>query len=341
MNTYRCALIIFMCLNFSLNFYSSAQLQDFRQKITIVVHGGAGTIEKKNMDQGTEKAYRDKIIEALTVGYTILESGGTSIDAVAEAIKIMENSPLFNAGKGAVFTSEGKNELDASLMDGKTKLAGAVACVTKIKNPILAAKAVMVNSPHVMLSGRGAEKFAKAMGLEIVKSKYFYTERRYKSLKQMKKREKLEGGLYDIFSGKEKFGTVGAIALDQFGNLSAGTSTGGMTNKKFGRVGDSPIIGAGTFADNQTCAVSTTGHGEFFMRYVVAYDVSARMKYLNQTLNESAESVIMNTLKEVGGRGGLIALDRNGNIAMPFNTEGMYRGYRKYGKPIKVMIFSD
>jgi beta-aspartyl-peptidase (threonine type) len=306
--------------------------------ITLVVHGGAGTLTKKNMTKEQEQAYKNKIAEAIDIGFTILESGGTALDAVIHTIVILENSPLFNAGKGAVFTHTGENELDASIMDGSNITAGAVAGVKTIKNPILAARAVMEQSPHVMLSGAGAEEFALKEGLEIVDPSYFYTERRYKNLQRAIENEKGGSGQIDKLKDP-KYGTVGVVALDVDGNLAAGTSTGGTNNKKFGRIGDSPIIGAGTYADNNSCAVSSTGDGEYYIRGVVAYDIAAKMKYLGLDIEEAAESVIHGQLKEMGGSGGVICLDRQGNYAMEFNTEGMYRGVKQKGKRMEVYIY--
>jgi len=299
--------------------------------ITLVIHGGAGTILKENMTSEMENAYREKLDEALETGYGILEKGGASMEAVIAAIQVMELSPLFNSGIGAVYTHEGRNELDASVMDGNTGAAGAVAGVTTIKSPIRAALEVMQNSPHVMMSGSGAEAFAEQQGLEMVPNSYFGTERRKKSLE--KALEKEADKTSELLQYQDwKYGTVGAVALDKYGNISAGTSTGGMTNKRFGRIGDSPIIGAGTFAENKSCGVSSTGHGEFFIRNAVAYDIAARMKYLNTSVQESAEEVIQHKLVEKGGSGGVICLDRAGNVAMEFNTAGMYRGYMQDGK---------
>lgn len=313
---------------------------------TLVIHGGAGTITKKNLTQELEMQIRSKLNEALEEGCSILESGGTSTEAVIKAIQVMEESPLFNAGKGAVFTHNGKNELDASIMDGRTGMAGAVAGVSRIKSPIEAAYAVMTKSEHVLLTGRGAEAFAEQNGLEIVGPEYFYTEDRYQHLLKVRKEENdtLKGNgktSWNINSSADyKYGTVGAVALDQHGNLAAGTSTGGMTNKRYGRVGDSPIIGAGTYADNETCAVSATGHGEFFIRNVVAYDIAARMKYQDKDVKTASEEVISElSLKE--GLGGVICLDKKGNIAMPFNTEGMYRGLINEGKDPQVFLFGS
>ncbi len=317
------------------------------QRITLAIHGGAGTILKENMTPGQEEAYRQKLQEALAAGYAILEKGGTSLEAIVGAIRIMEDSPLFNAGKGAVFTNEKRNELDAAIMDGKTGLAGAVAGVTNIKNPITAALAVMNQSRHVMMGGAGAEKFAREAGLEMVDPSYFYTEKRFNQLQHIKKLEKSQldhdGGQGAIKRNYPdyKFGTVGAVALDQYGNLAAGTSTGGMTNKRYGRIGDTPIIGAGTYASNDACAVSATGHGEFFIRSVVAYDVAALMKYKGLPLQDAAEEVVMKKLVEIGGSGGIIAVDKKGNIAMPFNTAGMYRGYIKEKGKAKIFIYEE
>lgn len=325
----------------------SLQAQKNKQKITLVIHGGAGTILKENMTPENEAAYRQKLEEALSKGYAVLENGGTSLEAIVSAIKIMEDSPLFNAGKGAVFTNEGRNEMDASIMDGNTNMAGAVAGVTSIKNPITAALAVMNQSQHVMMAGAGAEKFAKQVGLEIVDPSYFHTDRRYNQLKYIREKEETQldhdsdqGSIRSMYPN-HKFGTVGAVALDQYGNLAAGTSTGGMANKRYGRVGDAPIIGAGTYASNEACAVSATGHGEYFIRSVVAYDIAALMKYKKLSLDEAADNVVMKKLVDIGGGGGIIAVDKNGNIAMPFNTAGMYRGYIKEKGEAKVFIYKD
>lgn len=304
-----------------------------RPAYALVIHGGAGTIKKENMTAEKEKAYFDKLNEALTVGENILKNGGTAGEAVTQTIMVMENSPLFNAGKGAVFTNEGKNELDASYMDGKTMNAGAIGGVTNVKNPILAAKAVMEQSDHVLLTGKGAEQFAKEVGLELVSPKYFHTERRWNSLQQLLEKEGKSGAILSE-SEDYKYGTVGCAALDKNGNLVAGTSTGGMTNKRYNRIGDSPIIGAGTYANNQTCAVSSTGHGEYFIRYAVAHDISARMEYLKEDLQTAASAVVNDKLVKAGGSGGIIAVDKEGNIAMPFNTSGMYRGYIKPGERV-------
>ena len=303
--------------------------------ITLVIHGGAGTLTRANLNEEKEKAYHAKLQEALDSGYSVLEKGGTSLEAVISAIKILEDSPLFNAGKGAVFTHEGRNELDASIMDGSTLMAGAVAGVTTIRNPIEAAFAVMTKSDHVMLVGKGAEEFAMQQGLEIVSPAYFFDSARYKQLL------KLKGDKMSHVLADKKFGTVGCVALDQHGNLAAGTSTGGMTNKKYGRVGDSPIIGAGTYANNLTCAVSATGWGEYFIRLNVAHDVHAMMEYGKLSVQVAADSVVMKKLPRLGGDGGIIALDRHGNFTMTFCTDGMYRGYITKKGEGKTFIFKN
>lgn len=318
-----------------------------QDKYILVIHGGAGAISKASMTQEKEIAYRSALKEALEAGYTALKSGKKSLDAVEAAIHVMEDSPLFNAGKGAVFTHDGKNELDASIMDGKTLMAGAVAGVTTIKNPISAARAVMEKSQHVMMVGRGAEAFAKQAGLTIVDPSYFYTKERWEGLQKAINNDSgkavLDHGnkkslLPGVQNRDEKFGTVGAVALDQEGNLAAGTSTGGMTNKKFGRVGDSPVIGSGTYANNATAGISCTGWGEFYIRSVVAHDISAMMEYKGLTLAE-ASRLALDKVAKLGGDGGIIALDRDGNVAMPFNTAGMYRGTVKANGEIEVLIY--
>jgi L-asparaginase / beta-aspartyl-peptidase len=310
--------------------------------ITLVIHGGAGTIKKENMTPEKDKAYRERLTAALNAGYAILEKGGPSTEAVIAAIKILEDSPLFNAGKGSVFNSEGKNEMDAAIMEGSTLKAGAVAGLTTVKNPITAAYAVMTKSPHVMMIGKGAEKFAEEQGLEIVDPSYFFDSTRYEQWLEVKKNE---GGklsmFYDPIIHDSKFGTVGAVALDQLGNISAGTSTGGMTNKKYGRVGDVPIIGAGTYANNATCAVSGTGWGEYFIRLTVAHDIAALKQYAGLSLQEAADSVVMKKLPKLGGDGGIIALDRQGNISMTFCSEGMFRGYIRKEGEAKTFIYKE
>lgn len=296
-------------------------------EFSIVIHGGAGTILKTNMTPEKEAAYKAKLEEAVRTGYEILKDGGTSLDAVTKTINILEDSPLFNAGKGAVFTNAGTNELDASIMDGKTLNAGASAGTTTVRNPIDLARAIMDHSPHVMLAGKGADVFAKEQGLQIVDSSYFYIENRMNSLQQIKASEKknIKTTFYDPNIKDSKFGTVGCAALDKHGNLAAGTSTGGMTNKRWGRVGDAPIIGAGTYANNNTCAVSSTGWGEYFIRAMVAHDISALMEYKGLTLKEAAKAVIHDKVGGLGGDGGIIAVDKNGNMVFEFNTAGMYR----------------
>jgi len=301
-------------------------------EFAIVIHGGAGTILKKNMSDEKEAEYKAKLEEAIRVGYNILKQGGTSLDAVEKTINVLEDSPLFNAGKGAVFTNAETNELDASIMDGKTLNAGASAGTTTVKNPINLARKIMENSPHVMMAGNGAETFAKEQNLELVNPDYFFTENRLRSLNRVKEKEAkketkidTESAFYDADIKDSKFGTVGCVALDKSGNLVAGTSTGGMTNKRFGRVGDVPIIGAGTYANNATCAVSGTGWGEYFIRATVAHDISALMQYKGQSLKDAANEVIQKKVPNLGGNGGIIAVDKNGNMVMDFNTAGMYR----------------
>lgn len=300
-------------------------------KFKMVIHGGAGTIERRNMTAANEEAHRAGLEKALQAGYAVLKENGSSLDAVKAAIRVLEDNPLFNAGKGAVFTHEGTNELDSSIMDGKTLNVGAVAGVQQIKNPISLARLVMEKSPHVLLAGAGAEAFAKGQGVPLVDRKYFYTEERWQALQKVKQGT---GSPND----KEKHGTVGAVALDQAGNLAAGTSTGGMTNKEFGRIGDSPLIGAGTYANNRTCAVSCTGDGEYFIRAVVAHTVSALMEYKGLPVQEAAAEALENARK-LGGTGGLIAIDREGQVALPFNTSGMYRGTVNAAGKINVEIY--
>lgn len=314
----------------------------------IIIHGGAGTILKKNMSDDKETAYVAKLEEAIKTGHTILKNGGTSQEAVMKTIQVMENSPLFNAGKGAVFTHEETNELDASFMDGKTLNAGAVAGVTNVKSPIELAIKVMTDSDHVMLSGKGASIFAKEKGLEIVDPSYFYTENRYKSLQRIKNRAKTQidhddkkAAFYDADIKNSKFGTVGCVALDKYGNIAAGTSTGGMTNKRWGRIGDAPIIGSGTYANNLTCGVSSTGWGEYFIRSQVAYDISAQMEYQQKTLKEATTDVIQNKLTKLGGTGGVVALDKNGNMSFEFNTAGMYRASMNDKGELVVKIYKE
>ncbi|WP_299833888.1 isoaspartyl peptidase/L-asparaginase family protein [uncultured Tenacibaculum sp.] len=316
-------------------------------EFAIVIHGGAGTILKKNMTPEKEDAYKQKLEEAIKVGYNILKEGGKSIDAVEQTIHVLENSPLFNAGKGAVFTHEETNELDASIMTGNDLNAGAIAGVTDIKNPISLARKVMENSEHVMLSGKGASVFAKEQGIEIVDSSYFYTESRFKSLQRVKEKMKAEldhdgkTAFYDPIIKDSKFGTVGCVALDKSGNITAGTSTGGMTNKRWNRIGDAPIIGSGTYANNESCGVSSTGWGEYFIRAQVAHDISALMQYKDLTLKEAAREVIQNKLTKLGGTGGIIAVDKNGNMVFEFNTAGMYRASMNAKGETEVKIYKE
>ena len=322
---------------------------DNSKKFVLVIHGGAGTILKSQMTPEKEKAYQQGLNDALQKGYEVLSKGGTALDAVEATIEVMEDNPLFNAGKGAVFTHEGKNEMDAAIMDGKTLKAGAVAGVTNIKNPITAARAVMDKSGHVMMAGKGAEQFAAQQGCMLVDPSYFFTEDRWKALQKAKaddslkpfERDTSKSFLKQSENKDYKYGTVGCVALDVYGNLAAGTSTGGMTNKKFGRIGDSPIIGAGTYANNSTCAISCTGYGEYFIRLVMAKSVSDRMELGHETLQQAANEMIMHKLGDLGGDGGLIAVDKNGNISMPFNTTGMYRGYMTSDGKKEIKIYKE
>lgn len=306
----------------------SAQNNSGNQEKTfgLVIHGGAGYIYKGRYNKEEENAYQIKLQEALDSGYAILARGGNSIDAVEHTIWVMENSPLFNAGKGGVMTSEETVELDAAIMCGKDLKAGAVAGIKHIKSPISLARKVMENSPHVFMVGEGAEKFGFENGFEKVDNSYFYTEQTLKEIKRIKEEEKNKHSLN--YEEPNKYGTVGCVALDKYGNLAAGTSTGGMVNKKFGRVGDVPVIGAGTYANNSTAALSCTGHGEFFIRNVVAHDISSLIEYKGLSLNDAAYEVIMKKLLDQNGRGGVIGIDKNANITMQFNTDGMFRGFK-------------
>ncbi|PKP50647.1 MAG: beta-aspartyl-peptidase [Bacteroidetes bacterium HGW-Bacteroidetes-12] len=293
-------------------------------KIAIAIHGGAGTILKKDLTPEKEAAYLAALDNALAAGYSVLEKGGSSLDAVEQAVVSLENTPLFNAGKGSVFTKNGTHEMDASIMEGKTKMAGAVSLITGIKNPVSLARLVMEKSEHVFMAGEGALEFAKLHHCKTENSDYFYDEYRFQQWQAIKNADTFQ--LDHATNKDKKFGTVGAVAIDVNGTIAAATSTGGMTNKKFGRVGDSPMIGAGTYANNQTCGISCTGSGEFFIRGVVAYDVSCLMEYKGLSLQEACDTVIKNRLPKIGGDGGLIGVDKNGNLAFSFNTEGMYRG---------------
>jgi beta-aspartyl-peptidase (threonine type) len=299
------------------------------KKIGLAIHGGAGTIERSNVTPEKEREYRAGLEQALRAGYEILKRGGSSLDATEAAVRVLEDDPHFNAGRGSVFTSAGTNEMDASIMDGRTLKAGAVGSVQHIKNPITLARLVMEKSPHVMLDCAGAEAFAKANGIELVDQKYFFTQERWDALQKMKAAEKNRAsgdGKSFIITDQDRHGTVGAVALDKDGNLAGATSTGGTTNKMPGRIGDTPVIGAGTYANNQTCAVSCTGDGEYFIRASAAHEVSALMQYRRLKLQQAAQTAL-DTVKQLGGTGGLIAIDTNGEVALPFNTNGMYRGY--------------
>jgi beta-aspartyl-peptidase (threonine type) len=298
------------------------------RKLGLVIHGGAGTIEPSEMTPEKEREYRAGLERALTAGYEILKRGGSSLDATEAAVRVLEDDPHFNAGKGSVFTSAGVIEMDASIMDGKTLKAGAVASLRHVRNPITLARLVMDKSPPVMLDCAGAEAFARENGIELVDEKYFFTQERWDALQKVKEAEKHggTGGKQFFISEEDRHGTVGAVALDKDGNLAAATSTGGMTNKRPGRIGDTPVIGAGTYAKNQTCAISCTGDGEYFIRAAVAHEVSALMEYRGMKLQEAAQTAL-DQAKKIGGSGGLIAIDKNGEIALPFNTNGMYRGY--------------
>lgn len=345
-------LLIIVCLFILNKALAQTAVVPLKDKFVLVIHGGAGTILKSQMTPEKEKAYQEALSKALETGYAILKEGGSAMDAVEAAVRTMEDNPLFNAGKGAVFTNEGKNELDAAIMDGKTLAAGSVAGVTTIRNPITAARAVMEKSPHVMMTGKGAERFAQLQGIEIVDPSYFYTEERWKGLQRAKSEDSTKMQQDHTDTSKKvslrqpenkdyKYGTVGAVALDRHGNLAAATSTGGMTNKKFGRVGDAPIIGAGTYANNATVAISGTGWGEYFIRLVMAKSISDMMEFGNMKLKTAADEMIMKRLPALGGDGGLIAVDKNGNIAMPFCTEGMYRGYIKNDGKKEIRIYKD
>ena len=359
------AIFLFVCLLLPLSAFAQMQKGGFAEtkqlqspqnpRIGFIIHGGAGSMKKGSMTPEREKEYRDKLTEALLAGYKALQDGKTSLDAVEIAIRMMEDSPLFNAGKGAVFTADGRNELDASIMDGNTLKAGGVAGLHHVKNPITLARAVMEKSPHVLMFGDGAEKFAKEWNIELVDEKYFWTQERWDGFQKIKQKEKEEkqklrqqepkkvSELNDGYSEKAQkiFGTVGAVALDKEGNLAAGTSTGGMDNKKYGRVGDSPIIGAGTYANNNTCGVSATGWGEYFIRLGVARDISALMEYRAMTVQAAADAVIKQKLQKLGGDGGVIVMDKFGNMAVSFNTDGMFRAYiGSDGKPV-VEIYKD
>lgn len=310
---------------------------------SIAIHGGAGTISKNSLTPELETSYRNALKKAIEAGESILKAGGSSLDAVEKAIISLEDEPLFNAGRGAVFTNEGKHEMDACIMNGFDLSAGAVAGVSNIKNPISLSKAVMQQSEHVLLCGQGAMRFAEKVNAKFEKDEYFFVQMRYDQLLKAKETDSifLDHTENLTKNNKSKFGTVGAVALDTNGDLAAGTSTGGMTNKKYGRIGDSPVIGSGTYANNATCAISCTGHGEFFLRSVVAYDISCLIEYKGFTLKQACDKVVMDKLVKIGGEGGLIALDKNGNIELPFNSEGMYRAKKQSTGEIYTGIYSD
>jgi beta-aspartyl-peptidase (threonine type) len=315
------------------------------QKISIAIHGGAGTILKGDLSEEIEEAYRHGLSEALEAGYAVLKIGGTAINAVKAAVLVLEDNPLFNAGRGAVFTKKGLNEMDAAIMDGKTLNAGAIAGIRNVRNPVELAEEVMLHSGHVFLSGKGANDFAIKQGIKLEPEDYFYSQFRYDQWREIRdsdlykldhKNDKLVGSLKD-----KKFGTVGAVACDQDGNIAAATSTGGMTNKQFGRIGDSPIIGIGTYANNNTCAISCTGHGEIFIKAVAAYDVSCLMEYKNFTLQQACEEVVLKKLVALNGEGGMIGIDSKGNAALVFNSAGMYRGLKNSDGESFVAIYGD
>ncbi len=309
--------------------------------IAIAIHGGAGVILRKEMEPDREAAIRARLEEAVRVGRGVLERGGAAVEAVTAAITILEDAPEFNAGRGAVLTGEGRVEMDASIMTGTDLGAGAVASVRGVRHPILAARAVLEHSPHVMLVGRGAEAYVRERGLEFKPEEWFLTDFRREQLERIRAHEDGRSAALAADWRDSWFSTVGTVALDRDGNIAAGTSTGGTANKQFGRVGDSPIIGAGTYADNRSCAVSATGHGEYFIRHAVAFDICARMRYRGESLAESANAVVNEVLMEAGGDGGVIALDAEGNIAMPFNTPGMYRAAIDPEGDVVIAIYGD
>lgn len=303
--------------------------------IRLAIHGGAGTILRSSMTPELQQQYEQGLQDALQAGYSVLQAGGCAVDAVQAAVVSLEDFPMFNAGRGSVFNNAGGHEMDASIMDGSNLMAGAVSGIRNVKNPVLLARTIMDKSEHVLLCGQGAEQFAKQQGLQFEDDAYFYVQHRYEQWQQALKEDSIS-----LDHNDKKFGTVGAVALDANGNLAAATSTGGMTNKKFGRMGDSPIIGAGTYANNNTCAISCTGHGELFIRAVVAYDISCLMEYKGLSLKEACDVVVHDKLVKIQGEGGLVAIDKHGNIELPFNSEGMYRGYATENER-NVMIYKD
>lgn len=319
----------------------NGSLQAEESKWALVIHGGAGTILKKNMDPDVEKSIRADLTASLEAGQKILASGGTSMDAVIASVMVLENSPHFNAGRGAVFTAEGRNELDAAIMDGSDLNAGTITGVTRVKNPITLARAVMENSRHVMFAGDGAEQFAKEQDIEFVEPEYFRVERRWQQYLKFKEKTRKDTSAIYKKNPEFKLGTVGAVAIDSKGNISAGTSTGGMTGKMYGRVGDVPIIGAGTYANNASCGVSATGHGEFFIRATVARSICALMEYGGLSLKKAAEQIVMKQLVEMQGDGGIIAVDKDANMALIFNSKGMYRGSVSENQALTVAIYKE
>jgi beta-aspartyl-peptidase (threonine type) len=310
-------------------------------KYGIAIHGGAGTITRNILTIEMDNAYRFALKKAIQLGDAILSNGGTALEAVSQTVKNLEEEELFNAGKGSVFNHEGKHEMDAAIMDGKTLMAGAVAGIKNVKNPILLAKAVMEKTDHVFLANSGATDFAKEIGLEFAPDDYFFTQFRYEQLLKARRDGQVLLDHAPKQGDEKKFGTVGAVALDKYGNTAAATSTGGMTNKKWGRIGDTPIIGAGTYANDETCAISCTGHGEFFIRSIVAYDISCLIEYKNLSLREACDLVVMKKLVKLGGEGGLIAINKKGDIEMPFNSEGMYRAMIRSGEEPVISIYRD
>ncbi|MBK8362144.1 MAG: isoaspartyl peptidase/L-asparaginase [Bacteroidetes bacterium] len=304
------------------------------KKIALALHGGAGTILRSSMTPEKEAEFKKALSDALSVGYSVLEKGASSIDAVEQTVMSLENCPLFNAGKGSVFTNNGTHEMDAAIMNGFDLSAGAVAVVSGVKNPVHLARMVMEKSEHVLLSGEGASQFAKQLDLEFENEKYFFNQFRFDQLQEIRSTD-----TFQLDHSDKKFGTVGAVALDSNGNIAAATSTGGMTNKKYNRVGDSPIIGAGTYANNKTCAISCTGHGEYFLRAVVAYDISCLIEYKGLSLQEACEFVVNDKLKKFGGEGGLVAINKNGDCVLTFNSDGMYRAWKTSDESNGVEIY--
>lgn len=329
---------LFLLLVAALGSTSYASAGPAEAPVAIAIHGGAGTMKRADLSDEKEKAIRDTLSRALLAGHERLENGASAVDAVEAAILVLEDSPHFNAGHGAVFNSQGGHELDAAIMDGRSRNAGAITGVSHIRNPILLARRVMTESPHVMLAGAGAEEFAVAEGFELVDEAYFSTDYRRQQLERAQAEQTSSNALPPP---ELRYGTVGAVALDKHGNIAAGTSTGGMTNKRFGRIGDVPIIGAGTYADNDTCAVSATGHGEYFIRSVVAHDIAALMRYSGKSLQEAVQHVVLEKLVDFDGSGGVISVNREGDIAMEHNTPGMYRGSIDTSGKLTTAIFKD